>query len=198
MYIEKLTIQGVKYVITHHDDGSVTEEPPLPQSAKARFAGKCKGIVESGKFPGVQTDTAFHANRGPLAKQLNNDDAWAKFVAKEARKRGAVITPDHTYISQLAAFPGDPKAFVPPGEGRAYIKKLCEERGKGCTGAVEVKQKTDASQVGGRKTRLAEDLVQGQMLRYRREGRVDKKMPNAELRKIVIETHGAKPKEASK
>jgi len=191
MYVEKLTIQGVRYSITHHDDGTITEDPPLPESVRQRFTQNHKDIVESGEFPGVQTDTAFHANRGSLAKQLGNDEGWAKFIVDRARAKGAVITADHTYISQLADEPGDPAAFVPPGEGRGYIKKVLESKGKGCTGAVEVKQREQAPQ---KKTRLAEDLVKSQMLRYRKEGRVDKSMPDSVLRKEIIEKHGAKPR----
>lgn len=190
MYREKLTIEGVKYVITHHDDGTTTEEPPLPAQAKTRFAANTKGIIDTGIFPGVQTDTAFHANRGSLLKQLGGDEAWAKKLAKTAKQKGGVITSDHTYISQLAAYPGDPAAFIPPGEGRGYIKKLCEKRGKSVTGSVEYQ--APKQDMPKRKTRLAEDLVQSQMRRYRSEGRVDKSVSNKELRKIVIDTHGAK------
>lgn len=190
MYTEKLTIEGVKYTITHHDDGTTTENPPLPEQAKTRFLANTKGIIETGQFPGVQTDTAFHANRGSLLKQLSGDEAWAKKLAQTAKKNGGVITSDHTYISQLAEYPGDPKAFIPPGEGRGYIKKLCEARGKSVTGAVEYE--APKRDIPKRKTRLAEDLVQSQMRRYRTEGWADKSVSNTELRKMVIEKHGAK------
>lgn len=192
MYVEKLTIEGRKYRITHNDDGTITEDPPLPESVKAKFAANHKSIVDSGEFPGVQTDTAFHAGRGSLAKQLNNDEQWAKHIAKIARSKGAVITPEHTYISQLADYPGDPKAFIAPGDGRSAIKKVCEEKGKSCTGAVEYIAPERAPTLGKKKARLAEDLVTSQAMRYRMEKRVDNSVSDKELRKMIVEKHGAK------
>lgn len=38
-------------------------------------------------------------------------------------------------ISQLEEYPGDPRARV---SGRADIRRICEERGWGCRGAVDV------------------------------------------------------------
>lgn len=44
------------------------------------------------------------------------------------------------YLSSLAEFPGDPKAWV---DSRSDVQKVCEERGWGCTGKVNVKHRTD-------------------------------------------------------
>lgn len=190
MYKEKLTIQGKRYVITHHDDGSITEDPPLPDSAKGRFADRGQEMRDLMEPCGGKADaTDFHNNRGTLVDQLGGDEAWAKFIVKRAREKGAVITDRHTYISQLAREPGDPEAFVPPGEGAGYIRKLAAKRGKTVEGSVNY---TPGERAPKKKVRLAEDLVRSQMLRYRATGEADKSISNAKLREMVIEKHGAK------
>lgn len=189
MYKEKLTIGGKKYVITHNDDGTVHEDPPLPKSSRATFASRIKDIVDSGTLRCATDTTDFHARRGSLLQQLGGDEAWCRHITKVARSQGAVITDEHTYISQLAAYPGDPKAFIPPGEGRSYVKKVCEEKGKSVSGCVEY----EAPQRESKKApRLADDLVQSQMTRYRQEGRVDSSVSDAALSKMVVDIHGAK------
>ena len=189
MYTERITIAGKKYKVTHHDDGSITEDPPVPKDARERFANRIKGIAASGCF-GIQTDTNFHANRGSLVSQLGGDEAWAKFVMKRCKEMGGVVTPNHVYLSQIASEPGDPKAFIAPGDGRAAVKRVLAERGKSATGCVEYQ--APAREPVKRKTRLAEDIVASQMRRYRSEGKAEG-MSNAKLREHIIEKHGAKP-----
>ncbi len=44
------------------------------------------------------------------------------------------------YLSSLAEYPGDPRSYV---TGKADVQKVCEERGWGCTGKVNVKPRND-------------------------------------------------------
>lgn len=46
------------------------------------------------------------------------------------------------YLSSLAEFPGDPRAWV---DSKADVQKVCEERGWGCTGKVNVKMRNDVA-----------------------------------------------------
>lgn len=190
MYKEKLTIQGKRYTITHNDDGTTVEDPPLPESIRNRFSQKGKQMMELQSPCKSKTDTEFHGKRGTLVDQLGGDEAWAKFVMKRNREMGGVATESHTYISQLAREPGDPEAFIPPGEGAGYIRKLCEKRGKSVHGAVNYTPSERERKV--KKPRLAEDLVQSQMMRYRASGEADKSVSDGALREMIIEKHGAK------
>ncbi len=79
--------------------------------------------------PGLKTDTRF------IARMDTRGDVPAAYRAM-ARKAG-VDTGDKQYISQMADYPGDPKAWI---SGPADIRRTCRERGWGCAGAVEVDQ----------------------------------------------------------
>jgi hypothetical protein len=183
----KLNGKTIREVVA--DDGTRTYYPPLTPDESALLQKKFKknvdGICESRKFPGLRTDTEFLANRGSLVKQLGGDERWAKHIASEAKKRGHNVGSNDVYISQLAEFPGDPRAFLSAGDGRAKIEKICRERGLDCRGSVNVtSEKKEIKPI-----RLAEDLVQEQMQLYRQNG---DETPDAELREKVIETHGQK------
>jgi hypothetical protein len=82
------------------------------------------------------------------------------------------------YLSSLAEFPGDPKAWV---DSRADVQKVCEERGWGCTGAVNVKHRTDTAPPAP--IAVGEDIVQAEVQREVAEG--SKEKPK-ELREKVI------------
>lgn len=82
-------------------------------------------------FPGVMTDSVFlegHCNGSQFAGQEKIGDHYRK-IAEDAGQdvKGKV------YISGLAQFPGDPRAWV---DGRGDVKRLCEERNWSCDGAV--------------------------------------------------------------
>lgn len=84
--------------------------------------------------PGCMTDNVFNQSR--------NGDQWGKNqgwigdkYAETARAAGVSIT-GATYLHGLAAYPGDPKAWV---RSRGDVQRVCEERGWGCHGAVNIK-----------------------------------------------------------
>jgi hypothetical protein len=71
----------------------------------------------------------------------------------EARAAGVDVT-GKVYLGGLARYPGDPEAWV---SGRGDVKRVCEQRGWGCTGAVKVKA---AEPLGPPETvALADDIV---------------------------------------
>ncbi len=84
----------------------------------------------------------FALQRGPT---LNTDST---FLAGEET--------GYKYIHQLADYPGDPKARV---SGRGDIQRICEERGFGCSGAVNVKG-SDKGRSPAKEIGMAPDLVE--------------------------------------
>jgi hypothetical protein len=91
-----------------------------------------------GAPPAVVTDATFlqgHVNGSQFEKNPGLGDAYRR------RARAAGLDPKgKVYLSGLADSPGDPKAWV---SGRADVRKVCEERGWGCQGAVTVKARKD-------------------------------------------------------
>ena len=85
--------------------------------------------------PGMAgTDSAFlegHCNGSQFDGQEHIGDMYrAEAAAAGVDVKGKV------YLGSLAQYPGDPAAWV---SGRGDVKRICEERGWGCRGAVNVK-----------------------------------------------------------
>lgn len=59
---------------------------------------------------------------------------------KEVARRAGVSTTGKVYLSQLANFPGDPRAWV---SDRHDVQKVCEERDWSCDGMVSRKRVKD-------------------------------------------------------
>jgi hypothetical protein len=95
--------------------------------------------------PGViGSDRAFlegHCNGNQFEKNQLLGHAYA-----EDAKAAGVNTKGKVYLSSLAAFPGDPKAWV---SGRDDAKRVIEERGWGCHGSINVKMREVAQPTGG-------------------------------------------------
>lgn len=80
------------------------------------------------------TDSAFlegHCN----GNQFEGSEEVGDFYKEEASAAGVDVK-GKVYLSGLAAYPGDPEAWV---TGRGDVKRVCEQRGWGCRGAVNVK-----------------------------------------------------------
>lgn len=87
-----------------------------------------------GQPPMSNTDREFlfgHCNGSQFENRPEHGDAYAQV----AREQG-VDTAGAVYLSGLAAYPGDPRAWV---RGRGDAQKVCEDRGWDCDGAVTVK-----------------------------------------------------------
>jgi hypothetical protein len=54
------------------------------------------------------------------------------------------------YLGQLARFPGDPEAWV---DGRGDVKRICEQRGWSCDGAIQVAARGEAPKLPSRKAK---------------------------------------------
>lgn len=105
-----------------------------------------------GQPPMSNTDREFlegHANGNQFEKTPGIGDYYAG-VAKQS----GVDPKGKIYLSSLAAYPGDPQAWV---SGRGDVQKVCEERGWACRGAVNVKMR-EAEPAQG-KYRVADDII---------------------------------------
>jgi len=166
-------------------DGKYINCDPDPPSDD-RF----KDIIVSGRFPPIRTDSTFLANHGTLSKQFENDDRQLDKVVEEAKKRGYNPSPNDTYIPTLARYTGDPLAFVPAGNPRGHIKKVCEQTDRACEGAVEVGR---TSKPMPETVRLGEDLIQEEAAMRIMENPEEALKPKGQLRNEILDKHGAKP-----
>lgn len=136
-------VHKVKYAgkvhIGKYKDGVMVFDPPLPEKYLEDCNERMKSVIESGTFPGLNTDTTFLANRGTLDSQFEDKDLLDVTV-KAAMKRGYKPKPTDVYLSGLADGVGDPAAFVNGNDAKGHIAKICKERGIGCRGSVNIPQ----------------------------------------------------------
>ena len=101
--------------------------------------------------PMSNTDREFlegHCN----GNQFSGQEKLGNYYRKESKANG-IDTTGKIYLSSLASYPGDPRAWV---SGRGDVQRLCEERGLNCEGSVTVKgrEKQPVESVG-----IADDIV---------------------------------------
>lgn len=86
--------------------------------------------------------------------QFENQDFVGNHHRKLAKKAG-VNPKGKFYVSGLATYPGDPRAWV---SSRDEVKSICEKNGWGCRGAVNVARRTDEAPPAP--IDVADDLVE--------------------------------------
>jgi len=147
-------------------------------------------MVATQRPPRCMTDDVFFAGLPRLADQMT--PGQLKYYVAQARKHGHEPSADSVYHSGLARFPGDPQAFVTRSMGRGYIKKLCEERGWACHGAVESKgRQTESDPLADENcTPLADDIVNYRVREMVSKNPELKKRSRKELRREVLRKHG--------
>lgn len=123
-----------------------------------REAGESHNLAELlalQQCPQVVTDSTFMVG-SENGKQFERNPVIGDRYRKIAEAKGGSTT-GKKYLSQLAEFPGDPRAWV---STRGEVKKLCEQNGWGVDGAVKVKVRDckPTPPVG-----VAEDLVQDEV-----------------------------------
>lgn len=101
-------------------------------------ARRMQEILESHAAPGVSTDSTFFAGVGSLNQQIL-DPRSRERLHKNAKKMGIPLTGNEFYQPGLAKFPCDPRACISQAGGKAQIRKMVEEKGTGCEGAITVK-----------------------------------------------------------
>jgi hypothetical protein len=142
-------------------------------------------IIESRQFPGLQTDDEFMANRGTLSSQLGEQ---TESVVKAAKQNGYKPNLNDVYLPAMARFPGDPEAFVSHGSARGSVRRTMESRGWGCEGSVKVK----ARESEPASCRLADEIVEQEVLKLTLEDKNARKAGLKELKQHVIDKHGVK------
>lgn len=135
----------MKYIV---NGKTVTQEEFREGIDPSRF----DDMVNSGIPPGANTDREFlfgHVN----GNQFEGQDFAADHHKKVAKAAG-VSTTGKVYLSGLAEYPGDPRAWV---SGRGDVQKVAEERGWGVEGAVNVKRQPAPPRPA---IEVADDLVE--------------------------------------
>ena len=94
--------------------------------------------------PQINTDDTWFARFGDLEDQFKGDARGLKQITDAAQEHGHTPNPNSVYYSGLAAFPGDPKAFITHAP-QGHIRSVCEERGHGSRGLVNVKAREPES-----------------------------------------------------
>ena len=153
-------------------------------------ASRLREMFDSGDSPYGVTDSTYmkgHANGSQFQNCPHIGDAYA-----ETAKKAGMNIKGKRYLSGLAAYPGDPKAWV---NGRGDIQKVCEERDWNCTGTVNHKSR------GIRGTpkespALASDIVDRKVAEIVASQPSEKRayVDVDDLREQVVERHGRKKK----
>lgn len=112
-------------------------------------------MLASRTFPGTKgTDRSFMQGRKLDGSQFQDVPLVGEHHLAKAREAG-VSTTGKYYCGSLAAFPGDPRAWV---DGLHDVKEVCEERGWEANGAIKVESPKYAGAEPG-PYRVADDIV---------------------------------------
>ncbi len=82
--------------------------------------------------PMSNTDREFLEGRGGCYDQFGANPMIGDYYRRQAESQGMDVT-GKVYLSGLAAYPGDPRAWV---SGRGDVLRVCQERNWNCRGAV--------------------------------------------------------------
>ncbi len=114
---------------------TISDDPALQADyEQIRRRGECHNLavmLAKRSPPACKTDREFlrgHVN----GSQFEGQESLGEAYAAEARRRGVNIT-GKVYLSGLAAYPGDPEAWV---SGRGDVERVLDARGWGCQGDV--------------------------------------------------------------
>lgn len=191
----------MKTKITYNRDGSKTVvvngkelhgkalkkwEREQEQLARENLAA----MVETGKTPRGVTNDSFLGTRGTLASQFDGDPDVFRQVISNAQRAGYNPSSSDVYLSQLADYPGDPKAFVSRSRGgRQQVADVLNEKGVAdMSGSVKAKGRQDAPPPA---VKLGTDLVESNVDKMIKKTPDLKKVDRRELRSEAVKKHGA-------
>lgn len=138
--------------------------------------------------PGLKTSTNFASGYKPWHEIM--DQRYVATIKAKLQSKGVELTSRTEYMPELARFPGDPEAVLPPGRERDHIKKICESRGWACHDAVECEHRPPEQDPHTSGPPMAEDLVRQHARRMVHQDPSMRKLSRQELREAVIEKHG--------
>lgn len=140
------------------------------------------------KYPMGMTDDVFWGGRPHFADVYGEE--YFHQVKSLLAQRGVTLNSQDEYLPELAQYKGDPKAVVTRSQGRAYIRRRCEELGVACHGAVEVESRPPEQDPFTSGVPLGEDLIAAEATRYVRDVPGADKMSRGELRAAILKNHG--------
>jgi len=109
-------------------------------------------------------------------------------------KRAGVSLSGKCYDPQLASYPGDPTAWVGSPDD---VKRVCQHKGLGCTGDVNVPLPDDPKTHEKIKPHLAPDIVEREVVQVEREaGEPILGREREDLKEKIIARHCPKPVES--
>jgi hypothetical protein len=188
-----IVINGTRHTVTTDSRGREVYDPPLDRAFEKKCEKRFKEMLESRAPPRCMTDDVFFGGPGrrTLLDQFDGDEYGVNELVQAARKRGYNPSPFDTYVDTIADGLGDPEAFVSTG-GRGHIRRVCEKRGLGCRGAVNLEPRApDRDYIKEPKVALAEDIVQEEMTRMKKDPKNASKK-EGELRDQIISKHALK------
>jgi hypothetical protein len=121
---------------------------------------RLKDMLLSRQPPRALTDREFLEGHGRLLDQFGGDEGEANWIISQAMANGYKPSESDVYIDQLARFPGDKEAFVPAGDARGHIKRVCESRGIRCMGAVSSSGSEPVEDPSASDIPLGQDIVE--------------------------------------
>ena len=138
---------------------------------------------------GATTDT-FWAGRKPFWAVFG--EQYANDVRKRLAAQGVRLGENQEYMPELARFRGDPQAVVSFSGARDYIRKLCEQRGTGCEGAVKAQSSGPTSDPLAYENcmPLGEDIIRSRSRELVAANPDLGRKSRREIRQMVIEKHG--------
>lgn len=148
-------------------------------------------MVRTGKTPRSITNDSFLGTRGTLASQFDGDPDVFKQVVANAQRAGYTPGANDVYLSQLADFPGDPKAFISRSRGgRGRVAEILNEKGVAdISGSVKAKGRQDAPAPA---VKLGTDLVEKNVNQMIKKNPELKRVDRRDLRAEAIAKHGPK------
>lgn len=148
---------------------------------------KMADMLASRSAPRSLTDSVLFEGAGTLDKQFRGAEDQLDHVTKVAISRGYKPNVNDTYCPGIAAFLGDPRAFISSAHEAI---KLAEERGTGLRGGVE--RKSPQSITKQKFKKLGDDIVDREVSSLVRKNPELKRVAKRELREAVVSRHGAK------
>lgn len=119
---------------TYFLDGKEVDEKTFWTFDHMCSPGKLRDMFSEGRAPHGVSDCTFMkgtANGSQFEKQAHIGDAY-----KRTTESLGGSTKGKKYVSGLAAFPGDPEAWV---DSRGDVQRILEKRGWGSEGTINVK-----------------------------------------------------------
>lgn len=122
-------------MIKTYVNGKLVDDMPAADRERFEAQGKARlaDMLAAKRGPAIHTDATFFANMN--AQPVDQDYPGVAEEYRRVAKAGGVNPVGKTYMPALAAFPGDPRAWI---SGKGDIERVCTERGWSCDGAVKV------------------------------------------------------------